>query len=110
MPSRATASLHPFTFRGLRVVFDPMPGPMTAIALCIRAGARFDGRIPGLAHMAEHMLFQGTGRRTSERIAADASLALSYTLSPSHTGQASRLVMDATRSSTVRGPLSLVAP
>lgn len=37
-----------------------MPGPLTAIALSIRAGARCDGRHPGIAHMAEHMLFQGT--------------------------------------------------
>jgi predicted Zn-dependent peptidase len=60
MPSPAESKPHSFHFRGLRVVFDPMPGPMTAIALAIRAGARFDGSRPGLAHMAEHMLFQGT--------------------------------------------------
>jgi predicted Zn-dependent peptidase len=28
--------------------------------LSVRAGARFDGRHPGIAHMSEHMLFQGT--------------------------------------------------
>jgi predicted Zn-dependent peptidase len=33
---------------------------LTAIALAVHAGARFDGSHPGLAHMAEHMLFQGT--------------------------------------------------
>jgi predicted Zn-dependent peptidase len=37
-----------------------MPGPISAIALHVSAGARFDGRHPGIAHMAEHMLFQGT--------------------------------------------------
>ena len=47
---------------GLTVLHDPMPGPLTAIALVIRAGSRFDGAHPGLAHMAEHMLFQGTRR------------------------------------------------
>jgi len=46
--------------RGLRVIYQHKPGPLTAIALSIRAGARFDGRHPGIAHMAEHMLFQGT--------------------------------------------------
>lgn len=37
-----------------------MAGPLTAIAVAIRAGARFDGSHPGIAHMSEHMLFQGT--------------------------------------------------
>ncbi len=46
--------------RGLRVRYQHKPGPLTAIALSIRAGARFDGAHPGIAHMAEHMLFQGT--------------------------------------------------
>ncbi len=49
-----------FRHRGLRVLQQHMPGPLTAIALSIRAGARFDGKHPGIAHMAEHMLFQGT--------------------------------------------------
>jgi predicted Zn-dependent peptidase len=39
-----------------------MPGPLTAIALVIRAGSRYDGAHPGIAHMTEHMLFQGTRR------------------------------------------------
>jgi predicted Zn-dependent peptidase len=46
--------------RGLRVMYQHKPGPLTGIALSIRAGARFDGAHPGIAHMAEHMLFQGT--------------------------------------------------
>lgn len=46
--------------RGLRVRYQHKPGPLTAIALSVRAGARFDGTHPGIAHMAEHMLFQGT--------------------------------------------------
>ncbi|MDX2167409.1 MAG: pitrilysin family protein [Deltaproteobacteria bacterium] len=49
-----------FRVRGLRVVHQPHPGRLTAIALTVRAGARYDGRHPGLAHLAEHMLFQGT--------------------------------------------------
>ena len=44
----------------LVVLFDPVPGPLTAIAVAIRAGSRADGVHPGLAHMTEHMLFQGT--------------------------------------------------
>lgn len=42
------------------MVHEPIPGPITSIALNVRAGARFDGDFPGLAHLAEHMLFQGT--------------------------------------------------
>jgi zinc protease len=49
-----------FRHRGLRVAYQHQAGALTAIALSVRAGARFDGRHPGIAHMAEHMLFQGT--------------------------------------------------
>ncbi len=51
---------HRFRVRGLRVVHQHEPGRLTAIALTVRAGARCDGRHAGLAHLAEHMLFQGT--------------------------------------------------
>jgi predicted Zn-dependent peptidase len=56
----ASEGMTRFEFRGLRVAHDPVPGPITALALVVNAGARHDGRLPGLAHMAEHMLFQGT--------------------------------------------------
>jgi predicted Zn-dependent peptidase len=46
----------------LTVLHDPMPGPLTAIGLVVRAGSRYDGVHPGIAHMTEHMLFQGTHR------------------------------------------------
>jgi predicted Zn-dependent peptidase len=46
----------------LTVLFEPAPGPLTAIAIAVRGGARVDGEHPGIAHMAEHMLFQGTPR------------------------------------------------
>jgi predicted Zn-dependent peptidase len=49
-----------FRHRGLRVAHQTHPGKLSAIALTVRAGARFDGRHPGLAHLCEHMLFQGT--------------------------------------------------
>ena len=60
MQARADSQTRHFRFRGLRVVYERVPGPITAIALTVRAGARFDGPLPGLAHMSEHMLFQGT--------------------------------------------------
>jgi predicted Zn-dependent peptidase len=44
----------------LTILYDPLPGPLTAIAVAIRAGSRADGYHGGLAHMVEHMLFQGT--------------------------------------------------
>lgn len=53
-------TVHRFSQRGLRVVYQHVTGPLTSIALSVRAGARFDGAHPGIAHMAEHMLFQGT--------------------------------------------------
>jgi predicted Zn-dependent peptidase len=54
----------PFRLRhgDLTVLFDPVPGPLTAISIAIGAGSRADGTLPGLAHMTEHMLFQGTRR------------------------------------------------
>src|SRR5260370_42560037 len=54
------AHVRKFRHRGLRVMYQHIPGPLTAITLSVQAGARFDGRHPGIAHMAEHMLFQGT--------------------------------------------------
>lgn len=49
-----------FEHHGLRLLYQHAPGPLTSVALAIRAGARFDGELPGIAHMVEHMLFQGT--------------------------------------------------
>jgi len=46
--------------RALRVVFERSAGPLTGIVLAARSGSRFDGARPGIAHLAEHMLFQGT--------------------------------------------------
>lgn len=52
----------------LTVFHEHVPGPLTAIAVAIRAGSRRDGRHPGIAHMAEHMLFQGTPRFSQQQI------------------------------------------
>ena len=45
---------------GLRVAFERSTGPLTGIILGVRSGSRFDAGAPGIAHLAEHMLFQGT--------------------------------------------------
>ncbi|MCX8071500.1 MAG: insulinase family protein [Candidatus Binatia bacterium] len=83
VPLRSQTRSHPRTvplrklqtrYRDLRLTVEHHRGPLTAVALSIRAGARFDGRHPGLAHAAEHMLFQRTRnldyRRLTE-LAAD---------------------------------------
>jgi len=49
-----------FVHRGLRVIHQRNDSPLTGVAVAVRAGARFDRERPGLAHLAEHMLFQGT--------------------------------------------------
>lgn len=58
-PTRSRNRLETY-HRGLRLSVEYHRGPLTAIALSVRAGARFDGRHPGLAHAVEHMMFQGT--------------------------------------------------
>jgi predicted Zn-dependent peptidase len=56
----SNAPLQRFRVGCLRVVFERSPGPLTGIVLGVRSGSRFDGKRPGIAHLAEHMLFQGT--------------------------------------------------
>ena len=58
--SSAKPRLRNFEHQGFRVLHQHQPGDLSAIAISIRAGARFDGDFPGIAHMTEHMLFQGT--------------------------------------------------
>ncbi len=54
------APVERFRHRGLEVVYQRHPGRLTAISLTVAAGARYDGAHSGLAHLTEHMLFQGT--------------------------------------------------
>ena len=56
VPSR----LRSFAVAGLPVLVEPVESDLVAICLSVAAGARFDGEAPGLAHLSEHMLFQGT--------------------------------------------------
>ena len=52
---------------GLRIITIPRLGTRTVAArLFIRAGSRYDGAYPGLAHFTEHLLFKG-----KEQIFAD---------------------------------------
>ncbi len=52
-----------------RVIIIPRPGTRTVAArFFARAGSRYDGVHPGLAHMLEHMLFKGTKNTTAQEI------------------------------------------
>lgn len=65
-----TARLHRLS-NGLAVAVEPMAGVETlAVGLYVDAGARSEpeGRA-GLAHMVEHMVFKGAGRRDARGIA-----------------------------------------
>jgi predicted Zn-dependent peptidase len=56
---------------GLQVIIIPRPGTRTvASRFFVRAGSRYDGEHPGLAHLLEHMLFQGSTDRNAEDIFA----------------------------------------
>ena len=63
MPSEPIVSksnLKIFRVGALRVILERTTGPLTGIVLAARSGSRFDRSKPGIAHLAEHMLFQGT--------------------------------------------------
>ncbi|MEA2626164.1 MAG: hypothetical protein QOD06_2209, partial [Candidatus Binatota bacterium] len=61
-PSHVPAARDFEVFRAgpIRIVYEHRPGPLTGIVLAVRSGSRFDAAHPGIAHLAEHMLFQGT--------------------------------------------------
>lgn len=51
------------------MIIIPRTGTRTVAArFFVRAGSRFDGAHPGLAHMLEHMLFKGTKNYPSQEI------------------------------------------
>ncbi|MBI1930471.1 insulinase family protein [Candidatus Poribacteria bacterium] len=57
---------------GLRLVTIHRPHTMTtAMRIYVRAGSRYDGAKPGIAHFVEHLLFRGTVNRTSKQLYAE---------------------------------------
>ncbi len=58
---------------GLTVITVPMPGVETAaIGLHVDVGSRHEpAALNGVAHMIEHMVFKGTGRRSARAIAEE---------------------------------------
>ncbi len=56
---------------GLRLIVIHRPGTRTVAArIYVRAGSRYDGPHPGLAHFLEHVLFKGTAKRSPREIFA----------------------------------------
>ena len=54
---------------GLRVGTIHRPGSATVAArLYLRAGSRYDNGLPGLAHLVEHLIFQGSETQSREMI------------------------------------------
>ncbi|MFQ5946125.1 MAG: M16 family metallopeptidase [Anaerolineae bacterium] len=54
---------------GLRVGTIRRPkGPTVAVRIYLRAGSRYDDGLPGLAHLVEHLIFQGSETRSRETI------------------------------------------
>lgn len=60
---------------GLRVILEPMPYLKTAAAgIWLRAGSCDETKeTNGIAHMVEHMLFQGTENRSAKELAAESA-------------------------------------
>ncbi|MBI3910580.1 MAG: insulinase family protein [Armatimonadetes bacterium] len=58
---------------GLRVVTESVPfAQSVALGIWLDVGARDEqDREAGISHLAEHMLFKGTGRRTAQQIAEE---------------------------------------
>ncbi|WP_235068276.1 pitrilysin family protein [Asticcacaulis sp. YBE204] len=56
---------------GLRVIHDPMPGLKTfALTAVVHGGARYEApEQSGWAHLAEHMVFKGAGKRSARELA-----------------------------------------
>ncbi len=61
---------------GVRVVTQSVPHcESVAMGVLVECGSAHESAVGnGLAHLCEHMLFQGTGRRTSSRIAEEVDL------------------------------------
>lgn len=66
---------------GLVVIVEERPSTETvAVQLSARAGARYDGPLPGLATLTSRMMFQGTSRYPSETALGRAAAAVGGTL------------------------------
>ena len=53
---------------GVRLWYKQTPSETSIICAIVDAGSRHDGKVPGIAHFTEHMLFQGTKTLPDEQI------------------------------------------
>lgn len=60
-PSRLPSGLHLVTIKNPH-------SQLVAIKVCARGGSRYDGEIPGLSHVLEHMLLSGSRQHTAPEI------------------------------------------
>src|SRR5262245_32084777 len=61
---------------GIRVVTESMPGVRSlALGIAVDVGLRHERRHQnGIAHLIEHLIFQGTSNRTANQVARDMDL------------------------------------
>lgn len=53
---------------GVKIWHKHAPTQTAILCVIVDAGSRHDGRVPGIAHFTEHMLFQGTKNLPDEQI------------------------------------------
>ncbi|HEY5524046.1 MAG TPA: pitrilysin family protein [Clostridium sp.] len=53
---------------GIKLVYSKGTSQLTSISIALEAGAAQDGKLLGLAHATEHMVYKGTKKRNEDRI------------------------------------------
>jgi len=53
---------------GIKIWHKKTPTETALLCIIVDAGSKFDGKVPGIAHFTEHMLFQGTKKYPDEHV------------------------------------------
>ena len=53
---------------GIKLIYSRGTSKLTSISIALEAGASQDGKLFGLAHATEHMLYKGTKKRNESQI------------------------------------------
>lgn len=53
---------------GMKLIYENRPSMLTSVSIGLEAGASAEGKLLGLAHATEHMIFKGTKTRSEKRI------------------------------------------